>query len=99
MIVRTDAIDRGDGMLAQLWNGGYILDWSGLILEFAGAALAAFAIQPAGRARSGSEDLRASGAFAILQSHQLRLGLAILAGGCLLQCAGTFQAALPFFAK
>lgn len=88
-------------MLGQLWNGGYLLDWSGLIMEFAGGVLAAFAILPANRLPSANapDGLRASDAFVILQAKQLRFGLMVLAFGCLLQCAGTFQAALPFFAK
>lgn len=88
-------------MLAQLWNGGYILDWAGLVLEFTGAALAAFGILPA-RSHSpgiGGDDLRTSPAFQWLQSKQIRFGFVALAAGCLLQGAGTFQAALPLFAK
>jgi hypothetical protein len=90
-------------MLAQLWNGGYVLDWSGLVCEFAGAALAAFAILPRSRDRSArgmvDDGLRASDAFLILQWGQIKLGFVVLALGCLLQCAGTFQAALPLFAN
>jgi hypothetical protein len=88
-------------MLAQLWSEGYILDWSGLGLTFAGAALAAFAIRPPNRRSAAGETdaLRTSHTFAIVQSKQIKTGLAILAFGCLLQSVGTFQAALPLFAR
>ncbi len=85
-------------MLAQLWSGGYLLDWAGLVFEFAGAAVAALGILPSSR-YSADQDGQHSMAFMILQSRQLRFGLILLAIGSLLQCAGTFQAALPFFAK
>jgi len=87
-------------MLGQLWTGGYVLDWAGLVFEFLGATLAAFGILPPSRHtmidQNGSQP---SMAFVILQSRQLRFGLILLAFGSLLQCAGTLQAALPFFAK
>jgi hypothetical protein len=54
-----------------------------------------------GRSARGVVDdgLRASDAFRILQWGQIKLGFVVLALGCLLQCAGTFQAALPLFAN
>lgn len=87
-------------MLAQLWSEGYILAWSGLGLTFVGAALAAFAIRPPDRRSAAGETdaLHTSRVFAIMQSQQIKTGLAILAFGCLLQSAGSFQAALPLFA-
>jgi hypothetical protein len=94
------ARERSD-MLAQLWSGGYLLDWTGLVFEFLGAALAAFGILPAARNLSTDSDgnVRLATAFLMLQTRQVRAGLFILAFGCLLETIATFQAAMPLFAK
>ena len=53
-----------------------------------------------GRSARGVVDdgLRASDAFLILQWGQIKLGFVVLAR-LPVQCAGTFQAALPLFAN
>lgn len=87
-------------MLSELWSGGYLLDWTGELCEFLGAALAAFGIFPSARNLSAASDgdVRLAATFLMLQAKQVRAGLILMAFGSLLEWSATFLSAMPLFA-